>query len=295
MNRLIVTILILVYASVGYGQGAWVLSEKQTWMKLSTLYFQSENRFASSNQICGTANCKNGEVTSNYFEGKATSIGLFYDARYGITNKLEFSINIPYYRLKYTDIVDMNRPVTMNFGDVSSKIRYNWLKNKIISTTYVGVKVPTGFYNNDAEVIPVSEGQWDFVLGNQLSTTFAKNVYTNFDIGFRYRALPNPEKTNFAPGSEIPFWLEIGKKMFDKIWWKVSVNGFYGFDGKAILASNSILVRSNSARRIFNIQSGIYYPISEKLFLDFGVNIPAAGKNYPTGGSISLGIAYQSK
>ena len=71
------------------------------------------------------------------------------------------------YAVRFDDIADERR--SSGLGDVRLGLRYNVVRDSPVATFDVRVKIPTGTFINDAEVVPVGEGQWDLDLAAEVS------------------------------------------------------------------------------------------------------------------------------
>lgn len=280
---------------VSYG-GAWSLDANSLTFKTSYFYQFSDSRFASSNLQCGLFPCENGERQRYFFDGRSQSSGAFLDVSYGISKRWDANIQLPYYIISFKDDVDPNRASTSSFGDVRASVRYNLIKKPFAQTFKLAVKAPTGFFNKDAEIVPVGDGQWDLSIISQTGKSlYPWPAYINLDLGYKYRFNPDVELTNFAPGNELLFNLEIGIEPFKGIWLKNSLNGWYGEDGTAIFSGNNVLTRNNSARRVLYYQPEIYWELGNKFALNLITKIAFKGMNMPTGNVYGIGLSYKVK
>ncbi len=290
------SILFFTLISIASYGGAWTLDTNSLTFKTSFFYQTADSRFSSTNFQCGLFPCQNGERQNFFFNGKSQSSGIFLDISYGINKRLDAKIQLPYYIISFVDDVDPNRATTSSFGDIRASIRYNVLKKPFIQTFMVEGKAPTGFFNKDAEVVPVGDGQWDLSVISQTSKSlYPLLAYINLDLGYKYRFKPNVDVTNFAPGNEFLYSLEIGVKLFSEFWLKNSINGWYGEDGIAIFTKTNTLVRKNSARRILYYQPEIYWKLGDKIALNLITKIELKVMNMPTGNVYGIGVSYKIK
>jgi hypothetical protein len=72
----------------------------------------------------------------------------------------------------------------------------------------VAVKFPTGDFVNDAEVVPVGEGQYDFDFTLEAGHSFwPRPAYVSALAGYRVRR--SNEQSGIHPGNEV-LWLVEG-------------------------------------------------------------------------------------
>ncbi|MBL4754207.1 MAG: transporter [Flavobacteriales bacterium] len=275
--------------------GAWTLHNDTLVVKLSFFTQQTSYRYASSRIFCGDAECLNGQHTTYLFSGRLESYAGFLNLNYGITDKLEVLAQIPYYNISFIDEVDPNRARTKAVGDLVFGARYNFFMKPFVYTLKINSKAPTGFFNKDAEVVPVGDGQWDIQVVNQFGKSlYPIKGYVNVDLGYKVRFAPNPETSNLDPGDEIHLNAEVGYNVYAGLWAKMGVAGFWGQEFTASFA-NSELQLSDSERRILYLTPGIYWEINPNWAFDLTIKYTLSGKNYPAGFVYGTGIAYKMR
>ncbi len=287
-------IFFFIFISITSYGGAWTLDTNTLTFKTSYFYQFSDSRFTSSNFQCGLFPCENGERQSFFFNGKSQSSGIFFDISYGLSKRMDVKVQVPYYIISFLDDVDPDRETTKSFGDIRTSIRYNVLRKPFTQTFKIEVKAPTGFFNKDAEIVPVGDGQWDVAVISQTGKSlYPLPAYINLDIGYKYRFKPSLNVSNFAPGNELLFNLEVGVEVLPQFWLKNSLNAWYGEDGIAIFTEENFLIRKNSARRILYYQPEIYWELGGKLSLNVITKIALKGMNMPTGNVYGVGLSYK--
>lgn len=293
MIRIVFIIILSNFYSLSMA-GGWTLPLGNLWIKSSFFALNTDQRFVSSRFFCGSARCENGAIDKYFFNGQLKSFASFLEFRYGITNRLEAEFVLPYYILSFRDDVNPSREEQNSIGDIRFGFRYNLLKDPLIYTFHIQAKAPTGFFVNDAETVPIGDGQWDLWLNNQISKSFWPiHGYVSLDLGYRIRFRPNLDKTNFAPGDEYTFWFELGYNLTENLLLKGSVNGFIGKEGEAILSNgDQVLKRNESDRQIIYAEPGIYWTMFPQFSFEASVKFPIAGKNFPAGNVYGVGFSY---
>lgn len=288
----IFTVLQLLLTISNSHAGAWTLEKGQLWIKSSLFVQRTRDRYATNFIICDGRACENGERTPFFFDGKVKSNVAFLDVWYGVTNKLELQFQLPFFDIAFTDAIDPNRPGSSEFGDLKFGMRYNILSQPLVATINVNAKAPTGFFNKDAEAVPVGDGQWDLnVQGQFARSLWPLPVYLNLDLGYRYRFEPSTSKTNLAPGDEVTLRGEVGINLNKHVLLKAAIDGFWGKEFTASFTGSKLSI-NNSERRILSFEPGIYWQALPQLALEASVGISLAGKNYPAGEVYGMGMSY---
>ena len=272
--------------------GAWTLEKNKLRLKSSFFLQQTAYRFASGITFCGEIPCEDGERATYLFNGKLQSYATFFNAAYGLSNRLELQIALPYYQISFTDDVDPKRAKTRSIGDLVFGARYNVMLKPLAYTVKIESKAPTGFFNKDAEIVPVGDGQWDLHIVNQFGRSLHPvKAYINIDIGYKIRFAPNASKSNLHPGNEFHFRSETGYNPTPGLWVKMAVAGFQGKEFRAAFG-NSELLLTDSERKIVYLEPGLYWEFNSNWAVDLMVKYAISGKNYPAGFVYGAGISY---
>jgi hypothetical protein len=273
------------------GGGGWTLDEGVLRVKTYFAGMRTNERFASANLICDGRVCRNGERAPFFFEGRYTSYATFLGGRYGITDRIEVSALLPYYYVRYTDLVDPDRPPTTDIGDVLINARYQLKEGSLSGSVKAQVKAPTGFFNKDAEVVPVGDGQWDLTLSGQAGLSLDPwPAYLTLDLGYKFRFDPPRGLTDRAPGDEFVFRFEGGYEAAEGLYLKASINGLLGQEWQRLRRGRDLRIE-DSERRILYTEPGIYWETGDWAF-EGSVRFPLGGKNYPAGRVYGAGVMY---
>ncbi|MFQ5675490.1 MAG: transporter [bacterium] len=270
--------------------GAWTLKKGQLWAKSSFFYQKTTKRYYSRNILCPLEHeChSSGQKVPFPFDGESRFSALYLDLGYGVTDRLELRVQIPYFDIEFTDLSNPLRPNSTGVGDVRFGFGYNFLSNPIVSTLQIRAKAPTGFFNKESEVVPIGDGQWDLEFMGQ----FGKSLwpiagYLNVDVGYRLRFAPDVETTTIEPGNEFFFRGEAGYSVLKNLLFKVALFGTYG--EKIIQESLTI---PDSQREILFFEPGVFLTIRKNIALESSVMFSLAGKNFPAGQVFNFGLSY---
>lgn len=272
--------------------GAWTLNQGKLRVKTSFFLQNTSDRYASQILFCGNRRCNNGERIPYFFDGEVESNAIYIDVWYGLTDRIELQFQAPFFDIAFRDDVNPDRPSTQDIGDIRFGVRYRIPFDPVVTSIRIGAKAPTGFFNKDAEVVPVGDGQWDLELKADLGRSFwPVPLYANVNLGYRIRFEPDIETSNLAPGNELTFGAEMGYSLLDNLLLKTGLSGFSGEEFVALFP-NSELQLQDSDRRIIYADSGIIWNIRESLAFELSVRISLAGKNYPAGQIYGTGVSY---
>ena len=284
--------LILIFSAEGLFAGAWTLRKGRLWVKSAFLIQRTSERYASETIFCGDQLCRNGQRTPYFFNGRVESNATYLDIWYGLTDRFELQLQLPYFDIAFEDEVNPNRPSSQGLGDVRFGLRYRIPFKPIVTTFRIGAKAPTGFFNKDSEVVPIGEGQWDLEVSADFGRSFwPLPAYTNLSVGYRFRFEPDLQTTNLDPGDEFWFRAETGIKVGSTFEIKTLLEGFWGQEFTALFADSNLRI-NNSERRILYFRPGIGWMIFEPLEFEFSTLFSLSGKNYPAGNIYILGLAY---
>ena len=243
--------LILTLSIESLFAGAWTLRKGHLWVKTAFLIQRTRERYANPTLFCG-----NGERAPYFFNGKVKSNALYLDVWYGLTDRFELQLQLPYFDIAFEDDVNPDRPSSQGLGDVRFGLRYRVPFRPIVTTFRIGVKAPTGFFNKDSEVVPIGDGQWDM----DISADFGRSLwplpaYLNLALGYRFRFEPDLQTTNLDPGDEFWFRAEAGVQIRKNVEIKTAVEGFWGQKFTALLANSNFKI-NHSERQILYIKPG---------------------------------------
>ncbi len=223
-----------------------------------------------------------GTRTPYFFGGHNDTKGFFLDVRHGFTDRLELDVQLPYFTITFNDLA-ADRSST-GFGDLRLGARYKVLEGPLVITLGATVKFPTGQFDNDAEVVPVGEGQYDYELQLELARSlWPRPGYITGMIGYRIRT--ENSETGIDHGDELFWSLEAGYQLIPKIWFKARWRGLHGFDTSAFGFPFPSL-----QRRAMYLSPGVIFEVNATRSVEISMPLSLSGKNWPAGPVFNIGI-----
>ena len=229
-----------------------------------------------------------GERAAYRENGRYRSTAFFFDFFYGITDRLDAGIQVPFFRQTFENVGFRPPNTSSGFSDIRLFTKFNALQKPFVGTIKLGIKVPTGKFENQDGIIPVGEGQWDFDFIAQLGRSFwPLPLYTNLDIGYRLR-LKN-DTISRDPGDEWCFNAEIGYQPTDKLLLALKVEGIRGNPSRVF---NIALPRD--VKRITYLSPTLVIGPYRNFHFEPTLRISVAGQNFPAGPILGMGISYSA-
>jgi hypothetical protein len=227
-----------------------------------------------------------GEREPYFAEGVAESKALYTDFILGLHPKLDFWLQVPYFDLTFTDLVQTLSET--GIGDVRAWLRWNPIQlfgGRTPISIRAGAKAPVGESPIDAQIIPLGEGQWDLEGFGEIGHSFwPVPAYAILWLGYRVR-FENTEQFN-DPGNEFVFLVEAGGNPIPGTFVKTTLDGFRGEP----IERDGILTRSQ--RHITTLQfTGAVR--TGPLWPEFSVRLPLAGQEFPAGVQFVIGASAQ--
>lgn len=261
--------LVLIGLPAPLHAGAWVLPRGRANVQVAFLHQSTTDRYFLD-----------GDRIPYFFDGRSRTSALYLDARYGLTDRIEGLLQVPFFRVRFDDLADDRR--SDGLGDVRAGLRYNLVRDSPVATLDVRVKMPTGTFINDAEVVPVGEGQWDLDLAGEVAHSFwPRPFYVNGRAGYRFRG-PN-DKSGLDFGDEL-FWLvEGGYEVHARIGLKLVARGLHGKEG----TSFGIAIETLKREAVY-VEPGVVIRANPSWFVELAVPFTVAGRNWPAGPVFSL-------
>jgi hypothetical protein len=270
--------------------GAWTLKKGQLWLKSSLFYQKTDERYFSRNTPCpGGHDCtESGQRVPFPFGGESRFTAIFWDLNYGLTDRLELKLQVPFFDIAFSDLANPDRPTTSDIGDLRFGLKYRVLAKPLVASFRIQAKAPTGFFNKEAEVVPVGDGQWDLEFWGQ----FAKSLwplagYLNLDLGYRIRFEPSESTSSKKPGNEFFFRGEGGHNVLKTLLIKLAVEGF-----SSTRFREGDLTILDSERRVLYLEPGVYWLVAGPLAFEASIRLSVSGKNVPAGQIYNTGLSY---
>jgi hypothetical protein len=249
--------------------GAWVLRPGQTWVQLALMHQQTDERYFLT-----------GDRIPYFFEGESRTAGLFLDVRHGLPGGLEVDLQVPFFDQRFDDLADQRR--STGIGDVRAALRYNAIEEPLVATVGASVKLPTGDFETDAEVIPVGEGQWDVGLSLELARSlWPRPGYLTGLVGYRLRA-ENLE-SGIHPGNELLWSLEAGYRVLPRTTLKVRARGLHGEESTSFGITIPTL-----KREVVYLVPGLIFDLGAARAVEEAEPFTMRGRNWPAGPVLTL-------
>ena len=246
--------------------GAWTLQKGQVWSKLNLLTQSTSEHYLENGDV--------GEFPATYKSNQ-----VFFDIFYGVNDRVDIGIQIPYCGNKFVDIASAvglpeENAKESGIGDLRGYTKINLVQQAIVSTLKLGFKAPIGEYRAAPEAISVSEGQWDFDIILQIGgSLYPAPMYANIDLGFRLR---QENDTGYDPPEELIYNAEIGYSLTDKFLLALKLEGIHGDD-----------------RRITNVAPTFLIGLNQNLSLETSMRMAVSGRKSFAGNMWAIGISYQ--
>ena len=287
MKRIAAVILWTLLTSGAAWSGAWTFPKGKLWTKLT---FMSQD---TNEDYIGVPRpgIPRGARQPYLLDGEYSSRTFFLDAMYGITDRLNVGVQIPFFDQTFQDQeldILFGGPISSTgFSDIRVFLKHKLVDAPVVSSLKFGFKAPTGSFENRQGLIPVGEGQWDFDFILQIGRSFWPfRAYANVDLGYRLRK-KNAE-IDRDPGDEM-FWIaEFGYWWTDKL---LTVTKWEGIDGKETTSLG--LQLSGDVKKIQYISPGIMFRTTDTLAIEAGVRISIDGQNFPAGPVFQVALNYE--
>ena len=251
--------------------GAWVLPARRAWGQISVFHQETTERYFLD-----------GNRTPYFFEGRNRTTGLFLDLRYGMTDRIEIVAQLPVFRLQFDDLADRRR--STGLGDLRVATRWNLRKGSTVATLGAAIKFPTGEFVNDAEVVPVGEGQYDVDITAEAGHSFwPRPAYVSGLAGYRLRGANRVN--GISPGDEFFWSLEGGHRIVSRLGVKGVARGLHG------QRSTSFGLEIQTLKReIIYVQPGLVWELAPERGIELSLPFTVRGRNWPAGVSVGLGF-----
>jgi hypothetical protein len=263
--------MLLACASPRAWAGAWVLPARRAWGQISVLHQDTTERYFLD-----------GERTPYFFDGRNRTTGVFLDLRYGVTDRLEVVAQLPVYRLRFDDFSD--RRSSTGLGDLRLAARWNLRKGSTVATVGAALKFPTGEFVNDAEIVPVGEGQHDVDLSAEVGHSFwPRPAYLSVLAGYRLRG--TNRENGISPGDEFFWTAEVGHRLVSRLGVKGVARGLHG------QRSTSFGLEIQTLKReVIYLQPGLVWELAPDRGLELSLPFTLKGRNWPAGLTVGLGF-----
>jgi hypothetical protein len=268
------------------GAGAWTLPKGKFWGKVTYFQQATDEWYVASPQFIAGRIVEPGDRSRYNFEGEYESKAIFAEGFYGLSDRLDVGVQVPYFDQTFSDQTRSEAVSDAGLSDIRVFAKFRLIDKPFLLTLKTGAKMPTGEFKNEDGLIPVGEGQWDFDFIAQVGRSFwPLPLYGNVDVGYRIRT--KNDEIDRDPGDEWFLNAELG----------------YNITRKLMLMSKYELLRSDPSiefgtiknrsqiKRITFLTPVLLYAIDERMAVEAAVRISLNGRNYPAGGQFVLGVS----
>lgn len=279
MSKYLSVGLILLGAAADVGAGAWTLPRGQVWSKLTYFQQQTEEWYVGKGRFGAP-----GTRARYDFDGQYESRAVFFESMYGVTDRLDIGLQVPYFDQSFANIAFAEPRTDTGLSDIRALAKLRLLANPLVLAFKAGVKMPTGEFKNEDGLIPVGEGQWDFDFVGQVGRSFwPLPLYGNIDLGYRVRT--RNEQIDRDPGDEWFLNAEMGYQLVHQLM----------LVGKCeILRSKPAVVFGGieaEIKRITYLTPALLYAVGQRTTVEAAVRFSLNGRNFPAGRQFVLGLA----
>ena len=269
------------------GAGAWTFKRGTLWSKVTFLTQQTNEEYKSIPE----PEFDRGDRGPYRLDGEYSSRAVFFDLFYGVTDRFNIGLQIPFFRQSFED-AELRAGFggarkSTGFSDLRVFLKHQLIDAPIVSSFKFGFKAPTGEFKNEQGLIPTGEGQWDFDFILQLGRSFWPfHAYVNADLGYRMR-LKN-DTIDRDPGDEF-FWIgEFGYQPFEKIMTALKFEGIRSKESISLGIQNA-----SDVKRITYINPSVSFGPYRGTHIETGLRISINGQNFPAGPLWTVGLTYQ--
>lgn len=271
-------LLLMVAMAPEAGWAQWIEPPGRGWVQAAVYHHDTRNRFDPTRA-----------VTPLFNEGgRSIATSLFLTAVTGIYRGADVWVQVPFHRLAFNDVVEDR--LSTGPGDPRVFVRLGpalfGLPEPLPVAVRGGVKVPLGRFNRDAEVVPLSEGQWDAEVLLEVGRSFyPAPLYVMGWAGYRWRGFN--DEIDRKPGDERFAYVAAGGRL-KRLAWKLAVEGLHGLPPRRRLPSGQQILLALDARELLQLLPSLGYPVGPGL-VEVGGRFPVAGRNLPAGPALFVG------
>jgi hypothetical protein len=274
--------------------GAWTLARGHIWTKITFMYQSTNEEYAAvggSGRPPDRATLYRAGDRARYrFDGEYDSRAAFLDIMYGLTDRADIGLQVPFFRQRFQDsaiLTGFGEPRTATgFSDLRALLKLGVIQSPVVVSLKSALKAPTGDFRNEDGLIPVGEGQWDIDLILQAGRSFwPVRAYANIDVGYRIRLKNN--KIDRDPGDEWFLLAEAGWQPLRDILISIKYETIRGRP-----ATNFGIRTVQDVKRITYISPTLSISRLGNLSLESALRISVNGRSFPAGPMLVLGLSY---
>lgn len=290
---LLVLIGCLLVLPVEARAGAWVLPAGHLWVKSTVMHQVSHDEFvAVSGGGRGNTPSRTyrpGQPAPYRFGGRHTWTGVFSDIAWGLADRLEVGIQVPYYSQDYSDAQDalfLEPRGQSGLGDLRVRGKVRLSQRPAAISAELAIKIPTAAYRNRDGLVTVTDGQWDLESVAHVGwSLWPLRAYVNLSGGYRLR-LEN-RSVGRDPGDEWLFAAECGFGIYRSLSGIVKVEGIHGKPARSL----GLEVPSDVRRAVFVFPS-LSVKVGRGAVVEAGIRYPVSGRNFPAGRMLVAAVSW---
>ena len=281
-NRPFETALVLACLLAGLvgplpGRAQWIEAPGRGWLEVAVYHHDTRERFDPSGSLEPLFNA----------DARAITTSLFLTAVVGVVRGADVWVQLPYNRLEFNDIAADRQSI--GIGDPRIHLRIGrelfGVRAPVPVAVRGGVKLPLGEFTQDAEIIPLSEGQTDWEVMLELGHSFyPAPLYVMGWAGYRWRTFN--DEINRKPGDERFAYAAVGGSL-RSFEWKLAVEGLSGLAPRRREAGVEFVLEQDK-RELFQILPSVGHRLGPGT-LGIGGRFPVAGRNLPAGPAVFVG------
>ncbi|HCR19644.1 MAG TPA: hypothetical protein DIU35_19380 [Candidatus Latescibacteria bacterium] len=274
--------------------GAWTLPKGHFWTKATFMYLSTNEEYVAvggaGRPPDPSITYRSGDRARYRFDGSYSSRAIFLDVFYGVTDRIDLGIQVPFFRQQFQDaalLTGFGEPrCATGFSDIRAFMKLGLLTGPTVGSIKLGFKAPTGSFRNEDGLIPVGEGQWDFDFIAQLGRSlWPVRVYANVDLGFRLRM--KNKKIDRDPGNEWFFMAELGYSPSKLLMMALEVEGVRGE------AATTFGIKTvQDVKRVTYIAPTLSVGPFNNVNLEAALRISVNGRSFPAGKMLVVGASY---
>jgi len=251
-------------------QAQWVEAPGQGWLQVSLYHHNTAEEFGFDRQ---QRSIRNG--------GHAIASSVYVTAAAGLFPGVDAWLQLPAHRIEYNDFAADR--VRSGVGDLRIFVRtqpLSFLGSAFPFAVRAGVKLPTGEFPLDAEIIPLGEGQRDWeVIAEMGHSFYPRALYAMAWAGYRWREADTERVRDF--GDEAFFLAAVGGT-----WRRATVKlTAEGWDSHAPLLEGIRL--ENASREMLQITPSLGTQVGPGM-IEAGLRVPLSGRNLPAGPAFTV-------
>jgi len=290
-------LILLLLAPTAAHAGAWTLSKGRYWSKITLMTQSTDEEYVSIGVAGRPPDIQRiyepGDRAPYAERGKYESRAVFVDLWYGVTDRLDIGLLVPWFRQTF-----VNDALLIGFGearvasgisDVRGFLKVNLIKDPFVGSIKLGAKAPTGELINEEGIVPVGEAQWDIDIVAQIGKSFwPVPLYAGLDIGYRFRT--KNEELDRDPGNEIVFIAELGATPTSWSLLAIKLEGIRGQKGKILGVANDSL-----RKRVTYLSPTAGLGPWNDIRFEAASRISLNGRGFPAGPLFTVGLTYEGR